>query len=120
MPTDQATLRADTGLDTAGRVLAPLGRSRCRRLYHAPTFASTAMASMAASANHARLACPCGMMIQAASNGPIALPALPPTWKMDCARPWRPPEARRAIREDSGWKIDEPAPINAAAANTLA
>ena len=42
------------------------------------------------------------MMIHAASSGPMALPALPPTWKIDCARPWRPPEARRAMREDSG------------------
>ena len=44
----------------------------------------------AASVNQARLACPCGMMIQAASSGPIALPAFPPTWNIDCARPWRP------------------------------
>src|SRR5277367_7124091 len=102
MPIDHATLRADTGLGTAARLLEPPERSRCWRLYHAPTFASTAMASRAASVNQARLACPCGMMIQAASSGPIALPALPPTWKIDCANPWRPPEARRAIREDSG------------------
>jgi len=24
------------------------------------------------------------------------------TWKSDCANPWRPPDARRAIRDDSG------------------
>ena len=49
--------------------------------------------------------------MKAASSGPIAGPALPPTWKSDCARPCRPPEARRAMREDSGWKTAEPKPI---------
>src|SRR5450432_78020 len=102
MPIDHATLRGDTGLDVVGGFLEPPERSRCWRLYQPPTFANTAMASRAASVNQARLACPCGMMIQAASRGPIALPAFPPTWNIDCARPWRPPEARRAMREDSG------------------
>jgi hypothetical protein len=38
-------------------------------------------------------------------------PVLPPTWNSDCARPWRPPEASRATRDASGWKIAEPMPI---------
>ncbi|MNY24132.1 hypothetical protein D3C86_1578290 [compost metagenome] len=54
-------------------------------------------------------------MIAAASNGPNAEPALPPTWKVDCASPKRPPEARRATRDASGWKVDEPMPISPAA-----
>ena len=50
-------------------------------------------------------------MTAAAASGPNALPVLPPTWKNDCANPYRPPEAARATREDSGWKIDDPVPI---------
>lgn len=49
----------------------------------------------------------------------IALPVLPPTWKVDCAVPKRPPEARRAIREASGWKVAEPTPTTAAASNSM-
>ena len=30
------------------------------------------------------------------------LPALPPTWNKDWAKPCRPPEASRAMRDDSG------------------
>lgn len=52
----------------------------------------------------------------AASSGPMAVPALPPTWKVDWARPKRPPEASRATREVSGWKVEEPTPISAEAA----
>ena len=52
-------------------------------------------------------------MTSAASSGPTALPPLPPTWKMDCARLFRPPEAICATREASGWKTDEPPPIRA-------
>ena len=73
------------------------------------------MARMAAIENHAMLACPLGTTMNAASNGPIADPAFPPTWKSDCARPCRPPEAARAIRDDSGWKTDDPIPTNPAA-----
>ena len=97
---DQTTRRAVTGPVTG--VLLCTGRSRCWLLYHTPTRVRTTMARRAASVNHASVAWPCGMMIQAASNGPIALPAFPPTWKIDCASPWRPPDASRAIREDSG------------------
>lgn len=57
------------------------------------------------------------MTIKAASSGPLALPALPPTWKMDCARPGRPPEAMRATRDDSGWNTEEPVPTSAAASS---
>ena len=55
--------------------------------------------------------------MNAASSGPTAEPALPPTWKTDCASPCRPPEAIRATREDSGWNIDDPSPISAAASS---
>ena len=45
--------------------------------------------------NHAMLRCPAGSTINAASNGPIDDPALPPTWNSDCASPCWPPEADR-------------------------
>ena len=57
--------------------------------------------------------------MKAAKSGPVAEPALPPTWKIDCAKPCWPPEAMRATREDSGWKTDEPMPIMAAAARIM-
>ena len=77
------------------------------------------MARSATNANHAMLCCPWGMTINAASSGPNALPAFPPTWKMDCARPYRPPEAIRATRDDSGWKTEEPVPTIAAAVRSI-
>src|SRR3569832_1955398 len=83
-----------------------------------PTPASTIMASNAKSENTARLFWPCGSTTQAASSGPNDAPALPPTWKIDCARPCRPPEAMRATRDASGWKIDGPLPTSAAAASS--
>ncbi len=46
----------------------------------------------------------------AARSGPKAEPPLPPTWKMDCARLFLPPEAICATREAVGWKIEEPSP----------
>ena len=67
--------------------------------------------------NQLTLAWPKGRMIIAAARGPIAEPTLPPTWNSDCAKPCRPPEARRAIRDDSGWKIDDPRPIKHAASS---
>ncbi len=73
------------------------------------------MANAANSPNQATWAWPNGITMAAASSGPKALPALPPTWKVDCARPKRPPEASRAIREVSGWKVDEPMPTSAEA-----
>ena len=51
--------------------------------------------------------------MKAASSGPSDWPKLPPTWNSDCAKPWRPPEAARATRDASGWKIAEPTPISA-------
>ncbi len=58
---------------------------------------------------------PRGMTMKAASSGPSDEPALPPTWNNDCASPCRPPEAMRAMRDDSGWNTDEPIPTSAAA-----
>ena len=45
--------------------------------------------------------------MNAASSGPSDDPKLPPVWKSDCANPCRPPDASRAMRDDSGWKIDD-------------
>ena len=42
----------------------------------------------------------------------MALPPLPPTWNIDCARLFLPPEANCATRDASGWNTDEPQPIN--------
>ena len=41
----------------------------------------------AASANQAMLAWPLGITTSATSSGPIAWPALPPTWNTDWAKP---------------------------------
>ena len=90
------------------------------RLYHAPTRISTTMASSAAAENHAMLRCPAGSTMNAASSGPIDDPALPPTWKSDCARPCCPPDAMRATRDDSGWNTAEPMPTSATAHRTMA
>ena len=76
------------------------------------------MPMRAVSPNQAMLPWPRGRTTKAASRGPIADPALPPTWKKDWAKPCRPPEAIRATRDDSGWKIDEPMPTHATAAST--
>ena len=78
------------------------------------------MPSSAGSANHATLCWPYGTITAAATSGPIALPVLPPTWKIDCAKPWRPPDASRATRDDSGWNTAEPRPTSAAAISTVA
>ena len=78
------------------------------------------MPPRAASANQARLAWPRGRMKKAASSGPSDWPKLPPTWNTDCARPCWPPEASRAIRDASGWKMEEPTPISAAPASRAA
>ena len=58
--------------------------------------------------------------MNAASSGPSDEPALPPVWNSDCAKPWRPPDASRAMRDDSGWKTADPTPTSAAAASTSA
>ena len=57
--------------------------------------------------------------ISAAVSGPNAEPVLPPTWNSDCARPWRPPEAMRATRLDSGWNTAEPMPTSMAHISTM-
>ena len=63
-------------------------RAWCRRAeYHMPTRASTIMANSATSENQTIEPWPRGRMMKAASSGPIAPPRLPPTWKIDCARP---------------------------------
>ncbi len=43
-------------------------------------------------------------MMMAASNGPTANPPLPPTWKMDCARLFLPPDAICATLDSCGMK----------------
>ena len=62
---------------------------------------------------------PKGTITAAAISGPIAVPVFPPTWNSDCASPCCPPDARRAMREDSGWKMAEPMPTQAAASSTV-
>ncbi len=62
---------------------------------------------------------PCRTTTKAASSGPIAEPALPPTWNTDCAIPCRPPDAMRATREDSGWNTADPRPISPAASRII-
>ena len=49
----------------------------------------------------------------------MAVPVLPPTWNTDCAKPCCPPEASRATRDDSGWKMADPMPTKAAASSTI-
>ena len=88
-------------------------RRGARRLYQPPTCHRTTMPISEPPANQAMLVWPNGTTMKAASSGPIAWPKLPPTWNSDWARPKRPPEAKRAMREDSGWKIAEPMPISA-------
>ena len=83
-----------------------------RSLYQFPILVRMRMARIAAKANQPIEACPKGMTTSAASSGPMAPPALPPTWNIDCASPFRPPEASCATREDSGWKTEEPQPIS--------
>ncbi len=73
------------------------------------------MASIAAAVNQTMLVWPRGTTMKAASSGPNADPALPPTWNRDCASPCRPPEAIRATRDDSGWNTEDPTPTSAAA-----
>ncbi len=49
------------------------------RAYHTLTVLSSRIASNAAAENQAMLVWPCGTTMNAASNGPIAEPVLPPT-----------------------------------------
>ena len=77
------------------------------------------MATSATSEHQPMLDWPRGTTRNAASSGPNDEPMLPPTWNSDCARPCRPPEAIRATRDDSGWKIDDPIPIRPAATRSI-
>ena len=89
------------------------------RLYQVPTCSSTSMANSATSENQEMLPCPRGTTTKAASSGPSAWPACPPTWNSDWANPCRPPEASRAMRVDSGWNTDDPVPISAAPTSSI-
>ena len=113
-----ATVRGGTGFLTWVAAFLARAPPRWWRAYQRPTCHKIAIASSAAAANQATAPWPRGITMSAARSGPTALPPLPPTWKMDCARPCWPPEARRAMREDSGWKMDEPVPTSAAASST--
>ncbi len=73
------------------------------------------MAAAAPSENSAMLRWPSGRTTNAARSGPTADPTFPPTWKNDCANPWRPPLAILATRDDSGWNTAEPIPTHATA-----
>ena len=66
----------------------------------------------AAPENQAMLRWPCGSTMKAASSGPSDDPPVPPSVNSDCAKPWRPPDAMRAMREASGWKTADPTPIS--------
>ncbi|KAG1079012.1 hypothetical protein G6F40_016483 [Rhizopus arrhizus] len=96
-----STWLRDSPLPAPSRRARGLSRTRLA-LYQRPIPVSTTLPNNAASDTHATPPCPCGMLKSAASSGPSAEPTLPPTWKSDCARPWRPPEAMRATRDDSG------------------
>src|SRR6187401_1655575 len=88
-------------------------------LYQRPTRVRIAIAASAAAPNQAMLRCPFGTTMNAASSGPVDAPALPPTWNNDWANPWRPPDASRATRDDSGWKMDDPMPTSATATRMM-
>src|SRR5678815_3661973 len=78
---------------------------RCR--YHRPTRETTAMPAIAITEHQASARCPNGATMNAATNGPTDDPTFPPTWNSDCASPCRPPDAIRAMRDDSGWNTDD-------------
>ena len=66
------------------------------------TKATTVSDASGISANQATEAWPKFKTMSAAIRGPSAWPRLPPTWNSDWASPWRPPDAMRATRADSG------------------
>src|ERR1700741_711838 len=85
----------------------------CR--YQRPALYRTTIPINGISVNQMTLLLARAPITRAASRGPKDWPALPPTWKSDWAKPYRPPEASRARREASGWKIEEPNPTQAEA-----
>ena len=96
-----------------GGILRPWRSRRCPA-YQPPTRHSTTMPTSDAAVNQDTLVWPNGTTMKAASNGPAAWPKFPPSWNTDCAKPNRPPDASRATRDDSGWKMAEPRPISIA------
>ena len=63
--------------------------------------------------------CERGTTMNATNKGPIAVPAFPPSWKIDCAKPLFPPEAKNEILDDSGWNMEEPIPTKTTATITI-
>jgi hypothetical protein len=74
---------------------------------------STQIAATATKASQPTAVCPNGRTIAEAMMGPSADPVFPPTWNADWAVPKRPPDAIRATRDASGWKVADPTPITA-------
>ena len=91
-----------------------------RALYQLPSLSISSAAASAASANHAIERWPSGSTTAAASSGPTADPPLPPTWNIDCARLFLPPDASCATREAVGWNTDDPRPTMPTASNISA
>src|ERR1039458_2764541 len=87
---------------------------RCEQctLYQPLTRAKRIMATSAPHENQAMLRWPFGSTMNAAGRGPSEDPPVPPRENSDCANPYRPPDARRAMRAASGWKIADPSPMN--------
>ena len=76
----------DAGMPRGIATTASL-RATMRGLYQRPMRHNTRTATNAIEENQAMLGWPNGTMMAAASSGPIAVPRLPPTWKIDCAKP---------------------------------
>ena len=71
-------IRRDVGRLAGIEAIACL-RETIRGLWERPTFHSTRIATNAIEENQAMLGWPNGTMMAAASNGPTAVPRLPPT-----------------------------------------
>src|SRR2546427_1985823 len=86
---DKPTRRRDRrgGAIDEGRLAAPVELADDRARYQPPIFDRMIIATSASSEHQARLDRPYGTTRNAASSGPSAEPALPPTWNSDCARP---------------------------------
>lgn len=88
------------------------------RPYHLAMYIWTAMPAPATRVNQIDPNNPSGMKIHIVSIGARDWPALPPTWKMDWAKPLREPEAIWATLDPSGWKAAEPRPTKTTAIST--